>query len=112
MKGRLLILLLLLTSFSCAYNDFGICGDADLQWLEDQKAELQNSETSRKYFYIEMAYYEGQPVFYVNSCCPLCLTVITYRDCSGNEIAGVDPSKLKDRRRIWLPEENECYFTF
>jgi hypothetical protein len=82
----------------------------DLPWLKDRAAEIQNSEFSAKYFYIVQAEYDGRIVFYVNNCCPMCDTLITYRDCSGTQLESVDVTRVKNSKRIWTPKELECTF--
>lgn len=73
-------------------------------------AEIENSEFSRKYFYLVQADYNGQTVFYVNNCCPMCMTIIIYYDCAGNVLESVDASQVKNGRRIWMSDELECVF--
>ncbi|HMJ71221.1 MAG TPA: hypothetical protein VK508_20135 [Cyclobacteriaceae bacterium] len=115
MTFRLLFFLTILAVVSCKDKDEPqVCDVEDpvneLQWLKDKAAEIQNSEFSAKYFYIEEADYNGQVVFYVNNCCPMCTTFITYYDCSGTPLEEVDASQVKNGRRIWTPEGLECVF--
>lgn len=81
----------------------------DLPWLKAQ-VDRMDSDISKKYSYLEQAEYEGQTIFYFNSCCPMCLIIIIYYDCDGNKLDSVDPGKVKNSRRIWAAEENECSF--
>lgn len=115
MKTYLMFFVLMIAIVSCQDDDGAKACDVDnpvtdLPWLKDKVTELENSELSRKYFYVVQADYEGQTVFYVNSCCPMCLIVIQYYNCSGEIIESVDPDKVRNSTTIWTAEANECLF--
>lgn len=115
MKAHLLFFVLSFAVLSCKDNDVPrVCDVADpvtdLEWLKNKIVELENSELSRKYFYIEQADYNGQTLFYVNNCCPMCMTMIVYYNCSGEQMEGVDASQVRNGKRIWMSEELECVF--
>jgi hypothetical protein len=115
MKARLLIFALFVAVVSCKDNDApNVCHVDDpvndLEWLKTKIDELENSEFSRKYFYVEQAEYNGQTIFYINNCCPMCMTMLVYYDCSGNAIESVDNSQVKNGKRIWMSEDLECVF--
>jgi hypothetical protein len=115
MKASVLFFVLALAAISCKDKDEpAICGVDDpvneLEWLKAKIAELDNSELSRKYFYVVQADYNGQVIFYVNNCCPMCSTVILYYDCAGNELKSVDTSQVRNGKRIWASAQLECVF--
>lgn len=79
----------------------------DQAWMDATIADLEKS-SGKEYFFIVRAEYEGNCVVFVNNCCPMCMTLITYYSCDGVELTDVDTSKLKNQTTIWTPKDFEC----
>lgn len=115
MRSLLPIFAVFIISISCCDDDERplACGAEDpvdeFTWLRAIVEDLEQS-TIKEYFYVVQAEFKGNTVFYVNNCCPFCMTVIIYRDCNGNalELANADVASLKDEKIIWKPDNFAC----
>lgn len=116
MTSKLAFIAILALAISCCDDEEGplTCGYEnpvnDLPWLKAKADEINNSEFSRRYFYIEKGEYNGETVFFVNSCCPLCDIAIIFYNCAGERVDPVSFSDVKNWERIWAPKELECLF--
>lgn len=116
MKKTLFPLLLLVLAFvSCKETEDPImaCGVADpienLPWLKEKIAEIKAGDYSDETSII-MATYQGQTVFYANTCCALCLSFApTFYDCQGEIVEGDRISlNLEDSQVIWKSKNSKC----
>lgn len=106
---------------SCVSHDFPQANTCDvrnpvddLPWLKAKVAELNNSEFSRKYWYITQATYNLETVFIIKNCCPNCLTLPPpVHACNGQVLFdGADEQfdDIQAERLIWKSTEYACTF--
>lgn len=110
MKKYILILIVIVV-VGCKDKDSNfVCGvpdPAELPWMKTKIDELQGNPL-RQYFRIEQAVYETQTVFFVNSCCPMCLILPVVYNCSGEVIEDADFAKVQSTGIVWQPSDFSC----
>ncbi len=110
-----LFALFLVMAVACCKDDKGplVCNVedpiSDLAWLKQKTVELSQGGFG-KYAYITQSDSDNGIIFTMHNCCPVCDYVPTYYDCSGTKIEGSALKGLKNQKRIWLSEDNECVF--
>lgn len=87
----------------------------DLDWLVSEIQILQNHPEFSKYYYVTQAEYENRTVFIFGNCCPYCFSVITVRNCLGEDIGNlgnsegdIDFSILENDKIIWKADDSLC----
>ena len=112
MKTRLLIpfcSLLLLSMMACEKEE--PLNLEDLEWLEVEINDLQQSSLS-EFFYVEEAQYENKRVFVIGNCCPFCNTITPVYSEEG-ELLGylgdtITANELSDVKLFWEPDDAAC----
>ena len=123
-KSLLLFSAVLLMAFSCEKeemecNQVNACAVAnplqDLPWLKARIADYeQNLFGVSQYYFITQAEYEGETVFFMGNCCPVCLTAPpAVLNCKGDEVftMGQDVGKdnsIKNKKIIWKGPNFAC----
>ena len=109
------LFLLVLALFSCKETEDPImaCGVADpvenLPWLKEKIEEIKAGDFSDATSII-MATYQGQTVFYANTCCAFCLSVAYFfYDCQGEIVEGDGIYlELENSQVIWKSKNSNC----
>lgn len=117
MKNILLIFaLFVFFCSSCQQNEnprlaCGVSNPAvNLTWLSEKIEELEASEFSRNYSYINQVAHEGQTLFVLASCCPNCNWAPVYYDCEGSVVVDDDLvfSELTGMKLVWKSASSTC----
>ena len=85
----------------------------NLSWLRSLADGInQNESDVAPFFFIEMGEYEGETIFILNNCCPICGTVIPVYNCEGEFLSFLnDEIKIADitnSRIIFRREDFYC----
>ena len=88
-------------------DDKELDDDTIPDWLVEKIDELEKSSI-RQYFYVVSAEYNGERVFRFANCCPMCSTVYILYTVDGTEVKNADPSKVKNEKIIWKPDDFSC----
>ena len=116
MKRYVLILALIASvAISCKEDKLSIACNVDdpaenLSWMQEVIEEYTGTEIGRLYTYIQKADYDGQTVFIVQNCCPMCSFMPVVYKCDGSRIPSkdLDFKKLSTREVVWKSSENTC----
>lgn len=108
--------MLLVFSSSCQQNEnprvaCGVSNPAvNLTWLSEKIEELEASEFSRDYSYINQVLFEGQTLFALGNCCPNCNWAPVYYDCEGSifEDDNLVFEELTVVELIWKSASSTC----
>jgi hypothetical protein len=134
MRSLTTLLVLLLFTFRCSYDDApvvesnclvevstevpGWLAEAEgLLWLADKiEASEASPSAYQQYLYVQQARYMGHSVFIFGNCCPDCASDTPIYTCTGETLCANLPDcpelegALQERRLIWLPDYCRCTF--
>lgn len=120
MRIQALFLILIFLAISCNDDDKpNVTCDVEnptenIDWLREEleNGGYKNPSTHSDSFVIR-ATYNGQTVFYISICCPVCdVAPPVVRTCSGESLghlgSDVDQSDLKNSVLVWRTENGVC----
>ena len=92
----------------CGVNDPA----TEIEWLRTELKQYESSSTHMD-VYLYTALYNGNRVFYIDICCPVCGTMPPeVRDCDGNVLGrlgdGISTENFSDSKVIWRTLNGVC----
>lgn len=114
---------------SCGENTCSVTNPLEeMGWLQAEINDLSVpvNASLKPFFYVTMAKYNGNTVFMVKNCCPLCNTTPPIiKNCNGKVVGylsekegsfnyfgvtihSVNPNKLQCNQIIWKPDNFAC----
>jgi len=120
MKKLILFALITLLASACDHDhaDPGpqVCGvtnpTQNLPWLKAQIDLYANDGSDfSQYRYIQQSTYQGNTVFIMGACCPLCEFSSSIFDCTGKEMSITIFDLNAPSTLIWKPRNSVCAFT-
>jgi len=131
-KKILIISTLLILLFSCQEAHIDNCSVKNpieqLTWLNTMISNIKADTLISAYFYFSTVNYQGNTVFVLQDCCPMCNTIHLVFNCSGKAIGyisynrsarplilgggetvvPIDSEILKSKTIIWKPDSLMC----
>jgi hypothetical protein len=104
-------------SFESEYRGELYCGVADplhdLAWLREEVRELNRNTFRAMDVFVMTAGYRGEPVFFVDVCCPACTMLPPeVKDCQGNVLGRLGDRILSgevvNRSILWQTQNGVC----
>jgi hypothetical protein len=109
MKKYLMISAILLLFFACEEPNINNCivekPLEELVWLNSEISQIEADTLMSAYWYISTALYQGNTVFVLQDCCPVCNTVHLVFNCSGEPIGYIRYDQYRDAKPIKLGED-------